>query len=256
MSTPRGSVSQKRARTNFLLALDTACRIYWPAREMCRYTDESFNGSTYHPNVAAKVVGLAFLSAVAAWEDFVEEIYLGYLSGYPAPNGYSPKLRTGTAKNKAHAQLLAAGESNEREAERKLRWSNFKWVSSLSQVHFVRDNVFTQVSETDVAWLELAQTVRNRIAHNSEKAKQQYKAALNRLMGENKDMALPRGFAPGKFLIYTTDADFQLSPLLADDHHWPDVFEGYISLWQRLAIQLCPGECDAFYEGADVKPQK
>jgi hypothetical protein len=207
---------------------------------MCVFSYESFNDSTYQPNVAAKVVGLAFLSAVAAWEDFLEDIYLGYLCGYPAPSGFLPKLRCGAAQNKSHALLLAAGESNEREAERKLRWSSFKWVQGLSEVHFSRDNVFLQVSDADVAWLDLAQTVRNRVAHNSEKAKHQYKVALNRLVGEKPDAALPRGFAPGKFLIFMP-SDPPFTMLQSDDHFWGDVFEGYISLWKRLAMQLCPG---------------
>ena len=207
---------------------------------MCQFTYESFTESDYQPNVAAKVVGLAFLSAVAAWEDFVEEVYLGYLCGYPSPNGYKPRLRAGPAQNKTHALTLAAGESNEREAERKLRWSSFKWIQTLSSIHFVPSNVFVKVSAEDVGWLDLAQIIRNRVAHNSEKAKHQYKSALNRLVNDKPDSPLPRGFAPGKFLIYTTNADKQLRPLMQVDHHWPDVFEGYISLWNRLANELCP----------------
>ncbi len=240
MTIRRGSRAQATAKKQLLSALETAMRIYAPAREMCRYSSESFNETTYQPNVAAKVVGLAFLSAVAAWEDFVEDVYLSYLCGYQAPNGYAPRLRAGRAQNKTHALLLAAGESNEKEAERKLRWSNFKWVQALSTVHFVPNNVFTAVADQDVAWLDLAQIVRNRVAHNSEKAKSQYKAALNRLMREKPDSPLPRGFSPGKFLIYQTHADEQLIPLMEDHHYWPDIFEGYMSLWQRLADRLCP----------------
>ena len=69
------------------------------------------------------------------------------------------------------------------------------------------------------------------MAHNSEKAKLQYKSALNRLMDDKVDSPLPPGFAPGKFLIYRTDGHTQLRPLMQDDHYWPDVFEGYVSLW-------------------------
>ena len=168
---------------------------------MCIFSYESFHETPYQPNVAVKIIGLAFLSAVAAWEDFVEEIYLGYLCSYPAPNGYRPKLRIGSAQNKAHALLLAAGESKPTEAERKLRWNSFKWIKSLSEVHFTKENVFLQVTDDDIAWLDLAQVVRNRVAHNSNKAKQQYKSALNKLMKEPISTPLPRGFAPGKFLI-------------------------------------------------------
>jgi hypothetical protein len=207
---------------------------------MCRFDHESFNETTYQPNVAAKVVGLAFLSAVAAWDDFVQEVYLGYLCGYPAPNGYTPRLRAGPAQNKTHALKLAAGESNERDAERKLRWSSFKRVQALATVHFAPNNVFAEVLAQDVDWLDLAQIIRNRVAHNSEKAKSQFKVALNRLVDDKPDAPLPHGFSPGKFLIYRTDLDKQLMPLTQDHHHWPDIFEGYISLWERLADQLCP----------------
>lgn len=238
----RSTRSQSRARSDLFAALDTACRIYAPARDMCRFTSESFDESPYQPNVAAKVVGLAFLSACAAWDDFVEEVYFGYLSGYPSPSGYLPKLLSGPARNKGHALLLAAGDSNPRDAERKLRWSSFKWVRSLSGVHFHKDNVFMRVAEADLAWLELAQIVRNRVAHNSEKAKHQYKVALNKLMGQPDDLALPKGFAPGKFLIYTTANDPVLAPLRLDEYHWGDVFERYVSLWRRLAAQLSPGD--------------
>jgi len=240
MAAPRGTRAQANAKAQFLLSLETAVRIYGPAREMCRFTYESFGENTYQPNVAAKVVGLAFLSAVAAWEDFVADVYLGYLCGYPAPNGYKPRLRAGPAQHKTHALTLAAGEANEREAERKLRWNSFKWIQGLAAVHFAPANVFDSTKSKDAAWLDLAQIVRNRVAHNSEKAKRQYKAALNRLMDDKPDSPLPPGFAPGKFLIYTTATDPQLRSLMQDDHCWPDVFEGYISLWRRLADHLCP----------------
>ena len=240
MATRPGARAQARAKGDLTSALQTARRIYGPAREMSCFTYESFEESTFQPNVAAKVVGLAFLSAVAAWEDFVKEAYLGYLCGYPAPSGYKPALRAGPAQNKRHALMLAAGESNEREAERKLRWSSFKWVQGLSLVHYSASNPFAAVSPEDVGWLDLAQTIRNRVAHNSEKAKHQYKVALNRLVDDKPDSPLPRGFSPGKFLIYTTAADPQLRPLMRDHHFWPDVFEGYVSLWERLADQICP----------------
>ena len=64
--------------------------------------------------------------------------------------------------------------------------------------------------------------------------------ALNRLVGEPNNTALPRGFGPGKFLIVSTSSIPELSALESEDHHWGDVFEGYLSLWIRLAWQLCP----------------
>ena len=238
----KGQPSQLRARTNFIAALETACRIYAPARKMCIFSYESFSETPYQPNVASKIIGLAFLSAVAAWEDFVKEVYLGYLCGYPAPNGYRPKLHSDPAKNKAHALLLAAGESKPAEAERKLRWNSFKWIKSLSEVHFTKESVFLRVTADDILWLDLAQVVRNRVAHNSNKAKQQYKSTLNQLMRQPLNTPLPRGFALGKFLICTIGNERQFKSLQSDEHHWGDIFEGYISFWIRLAYLLCPGD--------------
>jgi hypothetical protein len=239
MKKTSGRSAQVKARKDFLLALDTAFRIYGPAREMCRYNYESFE-STYQPNVAAKVIGLAFLSAVAAWEDYVSNIYLGYLSGYPAENGYVPKLRVGPAKNKTHALLLAAGEGNERDADRRMRWSSFQWIRKLSEVHFSRENVFQQVTDTDLKWLDLAQIIRNRVAHNSDKAKLQFKVAVNRLVDEPVNASLPPGFSPGWFLSSLIDGVPAMRSLYTDDYYWGDIFEGYISLWRRLAYDLCP----------------
>ena len=163
MGIVRGSKSQQTARETFFASVDTAARIYAPAREMCVFSYESFEGSTYQPNVAAKVIGLAFLSAVAAWEDFLEDVYLGYLSGYPAPSGYIPTLRCGPAANKKHALLIAAGESHPSEAERKLKWSSFRWVCNLSEVHFGKENVFRSVSTADIVWLDCKRSINPRL---------------------------------------------------------------------------------------------
>lgn len=241
MST-KGSKSQLRAKQDFLSSLETAMRIYGPAKEMCKFDGESFEETTYQPNVAAKVVGLAFLSAVAAWEDFVANVYLGYLSGYPAPNGSIPELRVGKAENKSHALLLAAGESNDREAERRMRWSSFRWVQLISEVHFKKANPFLAVSDEDIEWLDLSVTIRNRVAHNSDKAKTRFKFSFNKLVGNPQDAPLPKGFSPGWLLNASLQSHPKLQALDSSDHHWGDLFEGYVSLWLRIAELICPGE--------------
>jgi hypothetical protein len=236
----KGLSAQKRAKSDFFAALETSLRIYGPARDMCRYDGDSFEESTYQPNVAAKVVGLAFLGAVAAWEDFLAEVYLGYLSGYAAPNGYAPELISGRAMNKSHARLLAAGESHPGTAERKMRWNNFRWVQALSKIHFKGGHPFHLVDEADVKWLELSVIIRNRIAHNSDQARRTFKNSVNRIFRLPENSPLPRGFSPGQLLIVFLEPYSELHRLRNDDHFWGDIFEGYISLWRRLGDQLCP----------------
>ena len=237
----RGLSSQKRAKKDLLASLDTALRIYMPAREMCKFDYDSFEMTAYHPNVAAKIIGLSFLSALAAWEDFISQVYLGYLCGYPSPNGSSPELRAGKCQDKSHALLLAAGEPSYRDAERRMRWGNLRWVKSLATVHLKSGNPFSRINESDLRWLDLGITIRNRVAHNSEKSKSSFKDSINRLFAEPKNSPLPPGFSPGQFLIIMTDPYPELRTLSSDDHHWGDVFEGYISLFQRLAEEICPG---------------
>lgn len=240
----KGTKAQLRAKKDLLASLETALRIYGPAREMCKFDGESFEETTYQPNVAAKIIGLAFLSAVAAWEDFVANVYLGYLSGYPAPNGMLPELRAGRATDKSHALLLAAGESNAKEAERRMRWSSFRWVQSLSQVHYKHGNPFQLISDSDIQWLDLAVIIRNRVAHNSDKAKKQFKDSFNKLIGNPKDAPLPNGFSPGWLLTAILESHPRLMVLYSEDHYWGDLFEGYISLWIHIADRICPGEIE------------
>ncbi len=236
----RGTSTQIRTKADFISSLTTASRIYYPAREMSIYDYNSFENTSYQPNVAAKVVGLAFLSAVSAWEDFISNIYLGYLSGYPTESGYLPKLRYGKAQNKTHALLLAAGERNKRDAERRMRWGNFHWVQATSEIHFGKGNVFQLISPLDVEYLDLAIVLRNRVAHNSDAAKLQFKSAVNRLLNFPKNAPLPTGFSPGKLMVSSIESNSRLKHLQSDEHHWGDIFEGYISLWERIADQLCP----------------
>ena len=240
MASTKGNRAQKRAKEDFLSALDTALRIYAPTREMCKFDYESFEESTFHPKVAAKVIGLAFLCGVAAWEDFLCSVYLGYLCGYPAPNGNAPRLRCGRSPNRSHALLLASGESTSREAERKMRWSSFKWIKAISKIHFYSENPFNQVSDSDIRWLDYAVTIRNRVAHTSDKAKAQFKEIANHIASEPKGSSLPPGFSPGQLLITRLDQLQSNHPLASSDHHWGDFFEGFFSLWVRLADQICP----------------
>lgn len=236
----KGISSQKRAKATLEASLETALRIYMPAREMCKYDYDSFETTSYHPNVAAKIIGLAFLSMIAAWEDFISQAYLGYLCGYPSPNGSSPVLRIGKCQNKSHALLVAAGDPNYREAERKVRWGNIRWVKALSIIHFTSSNPFSRITESEIYWIELGVTMRNRVAHNSEKSKSNFKDAMNKLFSEPKNSPLPSGYSPGQFLILLTDSLPKLKELSTDEQHWGDVFEGYTSLFVRLSNKLCP----------------
>lgn len=218
----------------------TALRIYAPARDCCRLGYDSFLYSVYQPRVAAKVIGLAFLDAVTAWEDFLQQVFLGYMCGYCAPTGYCPKLRAGNAVNRTHAVQLLSGEVNPKEADRRCRWNSIRWVVSVASIHFQSPNPFSSMPENVAKHLEYATTIRNRVAHSSEKALDSFRSAANLLRKLDSNKKLPRGYSPGQLLI--DDADDSFPSNESDDFvcEWGDFFEAYVCLCLEQAERIVP----------------
>src|SRR5258708_9184101 len=84
--------TQMRITNSFLKSLRVAEKMAGPIFPQCAYSFESFNENTFHPTVASKIFGLAFLSIVAALEEYVELAFMGYMCGARSHTG----VRTGT----------------------------------------------------------------------------------------------------------------------------------------------------------------
>lgn len=232
--------AQDRSRDELVARLMTALRIYTPARYCCRFDQDSFFETFYQPQVAAKVIGLAFLDAVTAWEDFVERAFLDYLSGYVAKTGYAPKLRTGRAMNRTHAAQVLTGEANAKQAERRCRWNSFRWVLSVASIHFHSSNPFADTSPDVVRYLEHATIIRNRVAHNSDRSRNNFRMTANALRGKTAESKLRRGYSPGWLLAELSEDSF---PSREGDYfawQWYDNFESFISLWIQEADRIVP----------------
>jgi hypothetical protein len=232
--------AQTASKASLEASLMTALRIYGPARHQCRRDYDAINFAEYHPVVAAKIIGLAFLSALTAWEDFLSEVFLGYMCGYQAPNGYAPHLRTGTSQNRTHAIQVLTAEENPKEAERRTRWSSIKWVQSVASIHFRTGDPFTSMDSQVSLHIEWATTIRNRVAHNSDKARAQFKDVANRLLKRPSGTAIGRGFLPGQLLIAISLDTFPAPELDHDYQTWGDNFEAYISLFLEEARRIVP----------------
>jgi hypothetical protein len=243
---------EKRERTvagacrRFHGSLNTALRIYAPAREWMRYSNESFNDHPYQPRVAQKVVGLGFLSVVSAWEEFVEHLFLAYMAGAKSPSGYAPRLTLGPCRNRPHA-IRVLGSVGAGDPHRLFRWNDWTWVAHVAAVYFQNGAPFSLLKEPTLSRLRDAQTIRNRVAHNSAKARNQFKRCVNGLLGEQHDKSLPRGFSPGQFLGYIAgDAQFPTFTLYTKEYHtWSDYFESFVSLFAEAANTLAPNVFDA-----------
>jgi hypothetical protein len=206
-----------------------------------RYRYESFNEQPYQPRVAQKVVGLAFLSGVTAWDEFIEHLFLGYMAGDQDRSGYAPTLILGPCRNRSHA-VRVLGAVGAGDPQRLLRWSDWSWVTHVASVYFRAGEPFSRVKESLVSRFRDAQVIRNRVAHHSANARRQFKKCVNALLGQSKNQPLPRGFSPGEFLA-CIPPEGQFPPftiLPRDQHTWGDFFECFVSMYFEAAMMLCP----------------
>ena len=235
---PSRSFSADPSLTGLGNAINTACRIYYPARSWSVWSKEAIEEEPYHPRVAIKVLGLAFMGLVSAWEDFVEQCFLRYLCGARTSTGYAPKLRLGPCKSLSHAaELLQPGPG----PQRLLRWSDYDWVKTVAAVHFVGGKPFSTANPELLPFLADAQHIRNRVAHTSIQARKQFKRVANRLRSVQANTAMPTGYSPGMLLRSGPSSAFPAAWLQQHDlGATPDNFGAFLSLFWSLASHICP----------------
>jgi hypothetical protein len=123
------------------------------------------------PKQAERVIGLAFLGVVAAWDEFLQEAFSRYMAGATSPSSFAPSLRLGKCDTIDHAIDVLATEHEFDLEKGYLTWSSFPSVQSRAKVFF-RDGLpfcDARISPVHVEHLSCAQKVRNRVAHKSDK---------------------------------------------------------------------------------------
>ena len=129
--------------------------------------DEPAKDGSLSRSQSSRVVSLAFLQMVTAWEDFVECIFLRYMIGAESPSGYKPRLRQTKPKNlDAAFELLCEGKKLEF-----LKWSNSDKIRDRAKIYFEKGEPF-QVIRGD--HFKDIFTIRNRIAHCSGVSKEHF----------------------------------------------------------------------------------
>jgi hypothetical protein len=139
---------------------------------------------------------LAFLRCVLAWEVFLEESFLVYLTGGKGLSGKATK-RYVTPTTSPQARALLSGES------RYLSWNTNDDVIKRAKIWFKDGEPYTSALGALGIHSEI-RTVRNRIAHNSGEAKTKF----NKLRAAKKRKADPaqHGMGPGAFLARPASA--------------------------------------------------
>ena len=156
--------------------------------------DESAKEGCLSRSQSSRVVSLAFLQMVTAWEDFVECIFLRYMIGAESPSGYKPRLLQTKPKNlDAAFELLCEGKKLEF-----LKWSNSNTIKDRAKVYFEKVEPF-QVIRGD--HFKDIFTIRNRIAHCSDASREDF-IALARLYRNGKSATkLKGGFRADHLLV-------------------------------------------------------
>jgi hypothetical protein len=225
--------SFRTIKNEFLRVLDSAENLHAAVEPFCARTYDGMEVNPLHPSQARKVVALAFLSAVAGWDDYVECVFLRYLAGASDGRGRQATPRAGFAQDLSHAGDLVFGRPGFRPESNYLTWTP-RDTRARAQLFFRSGEPFEGVFLSANQKLVDANAIRNRVAHNSPKARADFKKVALRHLGQPTDGTLPQGYAPGDLLVELAARGF---PQFRRNITY---FNAYIRTYRQLADELVP----------------
>ena len=186
-----------------------------------------------HPKYVRQVVGLAFMGLIAAWEEFLERSLVRYMAGATTNGGYSPSPKHGQANNLQHAYEILSQDVRYDPQRNYLKVTDPRWVCKLADFYFGSHPYGCLGPRDDL--LRKASFIRNRIAHDSEKSKADFReTALHFLNPSNGQ--LKQGFGPGALLLEPVQRHFSRPAIQAGHTH----FKAYTDLYDSLAKTIVP----------------
>ena len=186
-----------------------------------------------HPKYVRQVVELAFMGTVASWEEFLERALVRYAAGAKTKNGYAPTPKFGRAHSIEHAYQVLSGNPKFDKNKDYLKVSDPKWVTNTADFLFSTHG-FGEL-KTKSQLLGFASTIRNRVAHSSDKCRSDFKiTALEFLQPQNGK--LTKGYGPGDLLMAKVLRHFGQSAVQTQKTH----FEAYMELFKILAGKIVP----------------
>lgn len=157
---------------------------------------------------------IAFLKVFTAWEEFLEDAFVAYLTGAKTkrfkPNVYLRKI------SKEHALRILCGTLNYPD------WTKIEDVYKLAQLYFVDGEPFLQpLQEIEIKFNEIKK-VRNAIVHISRNSKEKFIG-----LAIARSPVYQRNMTPGEFLANNISANSRTT-----------IFEHYISFLQIAAEKI------------------
>jgi|GEM_PF-1896316 len=186
--------------------------------EWIRAINESINQdkSILQPGHIYFAYEIAFIKIFTAWERFLEESFVSYLTGCGI-KGYRPRCHVKKV-NRDHALKMLSGTEDYPD------WSKIDEVYTLASLYFVNGAPFTlPLQQIELHFNEMKK-IRNVIVHISAKAKEKYEGLIkSKLPYYTVDMT------PGEFLGLQSRQD-----------RTKTYFEYYVSYLEAAAGKIIP----------------
>jgi len=132
---------------------------------------------------------MSFLQIFLAWEDFLDQTFIGYMCGGKTASGYRPKSFIKPI-NMKHARDVLRG------ARPFVDWLNGQEVIDRAKLYFNDGEPYCKALQGALVKLDEMKTIRNAIAHRSEKSRLELENCCRRIHGYRL-----RRLSPGLLLM-------------------------------------------------------
>ena len=219
-------------KNDFLRKVDSAINLVVTVRAM-----EGINPrlpNKLHSQHVRRIVELAFMGVVASWEEYLELIFVRYLAGSITQNGFTPVFKAGKANNLPHAYRILSGNSRYDPSKDYLKFSDPKWVADKADFFFERGQPFDCIRNFSER-LQDASSIRNRVAHSSEKCRDEFKKVAIKFI-QPASGNLTQGYRSGDLLLDSAVRHFGQQAI---QNNW-SFFIAYMENFKALAHKLVP----------------
>ena len=232
---PGRSPKVDHLRKAFLRSIVSAESLYDSVLEVGNITP-TVSRPRLHTKHVRRVVELAFLGVIGSWEEFLEQTLVRYIAGAKCDNDYKPILRLGKAADITHAYHLISGDPKFDPAKGFIGLSNPTTTVDMARLFLEGGRPYTSAFKGQEELLADANRLRNKVAHSSTKAREDFKRTARRLLNLGSQGRLTQGYRVGDLLVTQADRHFGSSAA----HRQLTFFKAYMEMFNALAKKIVP----------------
>lgn len=190
-------------------------------------------GENLHSKHVRRIVELAFMGVVSSWEDFLEQTMVRYLAGAKSKSGFGAPHKVGLAKSILHAYRVISREAKYDPKRNYLSWTCPSEVLSRADFFFVGGAPYHAPIQQFHANVQRAISIRNRVAHASEKCKADFKIVACEFLNVAK---LTKSYGAGDLLQAPAARHFGKAVANSGKIY----LEAYLDMFEAMAKKIVP----------------